>query len=34
MIKKMKATRRGQFLAKMREHLIGMKIQTGPGNQL
>jgi DnaK suppressor protein len=27
MIKKMKATRRGQFLAKMREHLIGMKIR-------
>ena len=27
MIKKMKATRRGQLLAKMREHLIGMKIR-------
>jgi hypothetical protein len=27
MIKKMKATRRGQFLAKIREHLIGMKIR-------
>ena len=27
MIKKVKATHRGQFLAKMREHLIGMKIR-------